>query len=470
MQTGSTQDGRRDGTTTLVETFQSIRLSHLEAIIETVCEELTGQGPVPTGGFTSEELKQYFGCKGIHLVERFPDKFSVDTPDIVVTYMWLGTPLRRLPSLLRRLERTAGFNPLVWLDVIFNDQRSPQAIARAVANADKLYIRASTHLMIYSIAEYPTFDGRGTRLPAKVMCAPWDRCWCVLELMLRYLAVQRQRKQPTVMLMLEETAAELLGSLQSPTAAEHWVRDKFSGRCFFESMQGRPDDVREIQATLLSSGFFPTPSAFNENMEITLSALFSKSFREVLLDEKLSQPNALPPLSIAAPVVDVPSEASVLPLISANEAVLARAQAAELEQAKAEAFAAKAAAELERETTLAQSTVKLAQAQAAAQAAEVERARAVAAAEAAAFQAKARAQIQAAELERVRTVAAAEAAAAQAEARAQIQAAAAELERIKAEAMAAKQAAELERMMAVTAARAAELELVRAESKCCGLS
>ena len=270
----------------LVEMFQSIRLSQLEVIIENVCCELEEEGPAPMGGHTSEDLKQYLIRNRMHLLERFHDRFSVDTPDVVVTYMWLATPLRRLPPLLRRIEPVAGHDPLLWLDVIFNDQRSPQAIARAVANADKLYIRARIHVMIYSTTEYPAFDSSGAQKPEPVMCAPWDRCWCVLEMALRHLAVKRQEKQQTVMLMLEENQAKLVVDIQSPAAADGWIRKQFKGRDFYGGMQGRPDDVREIQATLLSPGFFSTPSAFNEHMESTLCDLFGKSIGEIMPDAR----------------------------------------------------------------------------------------------------------------------------------------------------------------------------------------
>ena len=46
---------------------------------------------------------------------------------VAVTYMWLGSPLLELVEIL-----CENFEPdmLVWLDIVFNDQRSPEAVSK----------------------------------------------------------------------------------------------------------------------------------------------------------------------------------------------------------------------------------------------------------------------------------------------------------------------------------------------------
>ena len=159
-----------------MEGIQSIRLSHLESILELLCQEMkrVGLSKLP-GGYTSEELKNYLLQTSTHIPQRFLDLFSVDAADDILTYMWLGTPILCLAPLLRR--RAHGVDIRVWVDVVFNDQRSPQAITRAVSAANTFYMRATSHTVIFSEAEYPAFDERGTQVAPR-KCQPWDRCWC----------------------------------------------------------------------------------------------------------------------------------------------------------------------------------------------------------------------------------------------------------------------------------------------------
>ena len=46
---------------------------------------------------------------------------------IAVTYMWLGSPLQELVEILRN---NFGPDMLVWLDIVFNDQRSSDAVGK----------------------------------------------------------------------------------------------------------------------------------------------------------------------------------------------------------------------------------------------------------------------------------------------------------------------------------------------------
>jgi hypothetical protein len=344
----------RDAGAFLVEGIQSIRLSHLEKILDHLCCEMENEGlSQPPGGYTSEDLKGYLLRKGMHIPERFLDSFSVDAPDLVVTYMWLGTPLRSIPRVLRR--RAGCVDILVWIDVVFNDQRSPQAIARAVSAANTLYIRAISHVVIFSEAEYPAFDERGAQAAPR-LCEPWDRCWCVLEMAVRDLAVRQQGKQASVMEMQEEFRQRLARRLGPPATAGERVRAMFGERDFFGGMQGRPEDVREIQATLLSSGFFTTPNSFNAHMSDKLTNFFLSNLDYIMYGEvPVSAPvlTQLPasPAIYPPPALIAPAAASLQPTATGSAHATARAVELELvraEAARAELGRVKAEAELER--------------------------------------------------------------------------------------------------------------------------
>ena len=47
---------------------------------------------------------------------------------VAVTYMWLGVPLLELVDIL---EGEFGLDAEVWLDIIFNDQRTDEAVGLA---------------------------------------------------------------------------------------------------------------------------------------------------------------------------------------------------------------------------------------------------------------------------------------------------------------------------------------------------
>ena len=328
--------------------------------------------PKPPGGYTSEDLKGYLLQTGTHIPQRFLDRFSVDAADDIITYMWLGTPLLSLPPLLRR--RARGVDIRVWVDVVFNDQRTPQAITRAVSAANTFYMRATSHTVIFSEAEYPAFDARGAQVAPR-MCQPWDRCWCLVEMAVRDLAVRQQGKQASVMEMQEEFRQVLAGRLGSPATAEASVREMFRGRDFFRGMQGRPDDVRGIQAMLLSSGFFPTPESFNAHMSEKLTTFFLSNLEFIMGGASASSP--APMLASPAALI-TPAAASPDAIAVAFESAHAAARTAELDRVRAEAAIVlerqKHAAELERVKAEAARVAELERVKAeAAIAAEVER-------------------------------------------------------------------------------------------------
>jgi hypothetical protein len=350
---------RDAGSLLLVEGIQSIPLSRLKSILDELCEEMEREGmPKPPDGYTSEDLKDHLLQKGIHIPERFLKAFSVDTPDVVATYMWLGTPLRCLPEVLQRFAvRAGGRDILVWVDVIFNDQRSPQAIARAVAAANALYMRAASHVVIFSEAKYPSFDESGASL-AQRLCQPWDRCWCVLEMAVRDLAVRQQEKQESVMEMQQDFRQALALRLGSFATARDRIREMFHDRDFFSGMQGRPEDVSEIQTTLLSTGFFPTPERFNQHMSEKLTTFFVSNLDYIMNGVADPQPagRPAPPALHQTPALAVSIAAPFDAIGTQIASAQAATHAAELERVKAEAvraielerIKAEHAAELER--------------------------------------------------------------------------------------------------------------------------
>jgi hypothetical protein len=110
-------------------------------------------------------------------------------------------------------------------------------------------------------------------------------------------------------------------------------------------MQGRPDDVRGIQAMLLSTGFFPTPESFNAHMSEKLTNFFLSNLKYIMGGAGASPP---------APALTSPA-ARIAPAAASPDAIAAAsesARAAELERVKAELERVKAeaaiAAEVER--------------------------------------------------------------------------------------------------------------------------
>ena len=109
--------------------LRSISMQGFSEVIELLVPMIRADGvSEPPRGYNSEHLKTYLAKKGIFLPSFYDKKFSLDSPDVVVTYMWLGTTLRELLAILR--EIFAGRNGTVWIDVCFNDQRSPQVRRR----------------------------------------------------------------------------------------------------------------------------------------------------------------------------------------------------------------------------------------------------------------------------------------------------------------------------------------------------
>jgi hypothetical protein len=105
--------------------YRSISVESFAELIEVLVPMIRADGvPEPPRGYNSEHLKAFLAKKEIFLPSFYDKLFSLDQPEVVVTYMWLATTLRELLAILRKTF--AGRNGTVWVDVLFNDQRSPQ--------------------------------------------------------------------------------------------------------------------------------------------------------------------------------------------------------------------------------------------------------------------------------------------------------------------------------------------------------
>ena len=115
--------------------FKSINIDQLEELMEMYAKkrnEDTGQ-LIFSGGIKSNDLAMHFKKNKIWPPLYHSDKFSVNPPDVVVTYMWNGTLVSDIPKLIKaRLSKMGRNKFTVWIDVWFNDQRNPEKLRDAV--------------------------------------------------------------------------------------------------------------------------------------------------------------------------------------------------------------------------------------------------------------------------------------------------------------------------------------------------
>ena len=145
-----------DAAQLLAKGYRSISVQALEELLTMCTQMMRDNGvPEPARGYNSEHLKRFQAKSGIHFPELLKAKFSLEPPDHVITYMWLGTSLRELLAILKRLHRGrfADGQGKVWLDAVFNDQRSPQvwtaqpsSIMHSGAHAHHLQINCTAAL------------------------------------------------------------------------------------------------------------------------------------------------------------------------------------------------------------------------------------------------------------------------------------------------------------------------------------
>ena len=264
----------------MADAFQSIRLSKLENLFESIFKEMQSsveeQRSQVNLNYTSEHLKDYIRERKILLTQRYSEEFCDETPDIAVTYLWRGTSLRNLVSVLK--GEFPG-DPLIWLDIVFNDQRSEQQASCAVRKANVTYVRARKHVVIFSKAEYPASNtGMGPGDGVKwSLCDPWDRCWCILELAVRELACRKKNKEQSILILSPDYLSEVREKILQPgTSVEDSVRGMLHGRDFCANMQGKPADVCAIRDIVTSADFFGSAAALNSYLEDLLIKVFIK--------------------------------------------------------------------------------------------------------------------------------------------------------------------------------------------------
>ena len=261
----------------LVESCYSISVRNLRSVLEATFADMHTREVDGCGidMFTSEDLKIYLKKASIFLPEKHMPLFSDDFPEVVVTYMWLGGPLLELVGIL---QENFGEDVLVWLDIVFNDQRSDLAVSRAVRSAYKIYMTAKKHVVIFARATYCVYDAEGEIVGLKE-CEPWDRCWCLLEMAVRDLAVQKRDKEPS-RIVISGRYLDGLMKLLPPGGEADALHTMFAQRDFL-AMQGRPEDVKEISALLVSPDLFSSAEEFNRHTRAKLTSLLLERVLEV---------------------------------------------------------------------------------------------------------------------------------------------------------------------------------------------
>jgi hypothetical protein len=162
--------------------FRSISLSNLSRLLGKYPEVREGNGKM-----WSRRLAKHFKDNGIWPPLHESVFFAKSAPDVVLTYMWCGTDVSEIVHLL---TIRFGSQKTVWIDVFFNDQRTPEMIQNAVKSANSIYRDAPDHAIIMSVGDY---DG--------VLCLPWDRCWIVNELAIRdVVSVKEYKKRPPIII------------------------------------------------------------------------------------------------------------------------------------------------------------------------------------------------------------------------------------------------------------------------------
>jgi hypothetical protein len=102
--------------------YRAITLESFAELVQMLTHMIKGATsvPEPTRGYNSEHLRGFLVENKIFLPEKYGGMFSLDEPEYVITYLWLGTTLRELLGILR--EHFDGRNATFWLDILFNDQ------------------------------------------------------------------------------------------------------------------------------------------------------------------------------------------------------------------------------------------------------------------------------------------------------------------------------------------------------------
>lgn len=116
---------------------------------------------------TSHLLRAYILAGNTHPAKAFPQHFSEDFPQGVLTYEWSSSMQKVLDVLkdTRVQEVCGGSKLLFWIDILFIDQSSKN-IPVQLAIAQAYYIKCRWHIVAGSLSLL-------------------DRGWCIWELCLR---------------------------------------------------------------------------------------------------------------------------------------------------------------------------------------------------------------------------------------------------------------------------------------------
>ena len=108
------------------------------------------------------------------------------------------------------------------------------------------------------------------------------------------IAVKKLGHQKSEIIVLDGFLEELTSSSESGKSISSDIADMFRNKNFFDDLKGRPEDVHEIKATLISRGFFDSPEHFNEHFRKRMVAFFVECVPQV------SHPStpAYPPLTL----------------------------------------------------------------------------------------------------------------------------------------------------------------------------
>jgi hypothetical protein len=144
------------------------------------------------------------------------------------------------------------------------------------------YMQSQHHLCIVGSAFYPTYGPDGQKT-GKEKCFIFDRCWCMREMAIRdCIAVKIHSRQKSEIIVTDEFLEEITSGAESGKSIFAEVAQMFRNKKFFDNLKGRPEDVKEIKATLISGrGFFESPEQFDEHYRRRMVAIFVQCIPQV---------------------------------------------------------------------------------------------------------------------------------------------------------------------------------------------
>ena len=137
------------------------------------------------------------------------------------------------------------------------------------------------HIVIVGNGVYPTFDDSGNE-NGKVECWAFDRCWCVVEIVIRdRISVEKFKLNKSEFIIMDNVIEKIESGGQSAKTITEAIKHGFRDTNFFDNLKGRPSDVKEIKKLLLSKGFFASPAEFNEHFRKRMAKLCTQNIPRV---------------------------------------------------------------------------------------------------------------------------------------------------------------------------------------------